>query len=115
LFDVVQQQLVAFRANDFSSAYHRASANFQQHWSLDQFSAMIRNDYARIARAERVEFGPWQRRGRHAVVEVFFVNHDGTVLPCVYSLISEADGWKIDGARWIRGWPQGQRLRGLRS
>ncbi len=115
LFDVVHQQLSACRANNYTSAYQQASATFQQRWSLDQFSSMIQNDYGRILKADRVAFGPWQQRGRHAIVEVFFINKDGSVSPCIYTLISEGENWKIDGTRWIKGWPTGQRLRGIRT
>ena len=115
LFDVVHKQYEAFRNNNFSSAYNQVSSNFQQTWTLEQFVEMVRNDCARIARAERVEFGPWQRRGRQVLLQVFFVNPDGTVDPCIYTLVSEGDRWKIDNARWVRSRSGAQRMRGIRS
>lgn len=115
LYEVVMQQLRACRADNYASAYSNVSSTFQQHWTLCQFSGMMRIGYARILDAERVEFGTFQQTGRHAVVEVFFVSRDGNVFPCIYSLISERDGWKIDGARWVKGWPPGRRIGGIRS
>ena len=115
LFDVVQLQLKAFRSKDLFCAYSQASSTFQQHWSLDQFSEMIQADYARILKADSIEFGPWQQRGRRAMVEVFFIDRQGNVSPCIYSLISEGESWKIEGARWVKGWPAGQRMHGIRS
>ena len=115
LYDVVQRQLQACRANNYPSAYRQVSSSFQQHWSFSEFSGMMQTSSLRILKAERVEFGPWECRGRHAMVEVFFVNADGTVYPCIYTLINEGDHWKIDGASWVKGWPSGQRMRGIRS
>lgn len=115
LYEVVQRQYEAFRQNNLSSAYSQVSTSFQQTWTLDQFTNMVRNDCARIAKAERVEFGPWQRRGRQVILQVFFVNADGTVAPCIYTLVSEGDRWKIDNARWVKGWQGVQRMRGIRT
>ena len=115
LYEVVYRQLEACRANNYPDAYNQVSSMFQQHWSLCQFSGMMQTDFSRVLKAERVEFGPWERRGRRAMVEVFFISADGAVFPCMYSLISEGSGWKIDAARPLKGWPMGQRMRGLRS
>ena len=76
---------------------------------------MARNDYARVIKSGRVEFGVWQRQGRRAVVEVFYISRDGAVLPCFYALVFEGETWKIDGMRWGKTWQNGQPMRGLRS
>ncbi len=115
LFQTVDGQLKAFREKNFQVAYALASSGFRSQWTLEEFTYMARGDFHRILGAERIEFGPWQRRGRYAVLQVFFVNADGTVAPCIYSLVSEGARWKIDSARWVRGWPSGQRMRGIRA
>ena len=115
LFDVVRQQLDACRRDDFSSAYLQASATVQQRTPLERFSEMIRNDNARLVKTGRVEFGPCQRRGNRAVVEVLFIGRDGGVTPCLYSLVCEGKTWKIDGTRWVKAWKAGQQMRGIRS
>lgn len=115
LFDVVHRQYEAFRNNNLSTAYSQVSRNLQKTWTLEQFTEMVRNDCARIAKAERVEFGPWQRRGNQVILQVFFVNGNGTVDPCIYTLVSEGDRWKIDNARWVRARSGAQRMRGIRS
>ena len=114
LYDVVLRQLEDCRTNNYSSAYSHVSYAFQQHCPFGAFSGMMQADYSRILATERVELGPWERHGRRAIVQVFFVGRDGSVFPCVYTLVSEGDGWKIDGTRWVRGWPRGQRMRGTR-
>jgi hypothetical protein len=115
LFGLVQQQLQACRANNYISAYSQTSAGFKQQLSLAQFSAMIQSDYGRMLKAERVEFGPYEWRGRRAIMQVFFIARDGSVFPCIYSLISEAEGWKIDSARRVKGWRADRRMTGMRS
>ena len=115
LFDAVGQQLAACRSDDFPSAYQRASASVQARFPLERFSDMIRNDTARVVKSDRVEFGPWQRRDHCAVVEVFFIKKDGSVTPCIYSLVCEGDVWKIEGTRWRKTWKSGQQMRGIRS
>jgi len=115
LFDAVESQLEAVRSRDFARAYNQSSSSFQQHWTLEQFSGMARARNLRLRDARQVEFGPWERQGRRAIVQVFFVNGDGDVYPCLYLLVSEGDQWKVDGTRWVRGWPSGQRMRGIQS
>lgn len=115
LFDAVRLQVDACRSGDYPSAYRQASAAIREKCPLERFSDQVRNENARLVNAMRVEFGPWQRRGRRAVVEVFFISRDGSAIPCLYSLISEGESWKIEGTRWLRPSETGQRLRGLRS
>ncbi len=115
LFEVIEHQLTDFRTSNLSSAYSHSSSSFQQHWSLEQFISMAQGDYRRVLKAERVEYGPWHQQGRKASIQVFFVHSDGTVLPCIYTLVKEHKRWKIDQAQWLRGWSTGQRMRGVRS
>jgi hypothetical protein len=115
LYHVVHEQLKAFQKNNLESAYSQASAKFQQRWSLDDFSAMIHTSFAKIMEARSVEFGGHQQRGKHAMVEVYFIDDEGMASPCIFTLVHESEGWKVDGARWIKGWPNGQRMRGIRS
>ena len=58
LYSVVNNQLTAFRAADFSRAYRNASTRVQQRFSLPQFERMIRRNYAEMmTETQRVEFG----------------------------------------------------------
>lgn len=114
-FDVVRQQLAACRCEDYPSAYRHASATVQNRWPLERFSSMLRNDYARVVKTDRVEFGPWKRQGHRAMVQVFFIGRDGVVAPCVYSLVSEGEAWKIDGMRWVKAGKTAPQMRGIRS
>jgi hypothetical protein len=115
LYAVVSTQLAELREANFSRAYEHASLGIQQRFNIEQFAGMVRSDYGHILRATHVEFGFVEVHGRHALVQVFFLDDAGRVTPCIYSLVSEGEAWKIDGARLMRHWPAGARLGGMRS
>ncbi len=102
LFAAVNDQLTAFRAADYPSAYHHAAAGVQQKFTLSQFESMVRRNYGAITRAQRVEFGSVKADGNSAVVQVFFFGARGGVRCFLYSLIAEGDGWKIEGVQELR-------------
>ena len=115
LYEIVWKQIDAFREADYSRAYRHASARFQERFNVDAFAELVRSDYPDLVRADRVEFGTVRIVDRHALVQVFFFLPDGDVVPCVYSLVNEGDGWKIDAARFQKRWPTGRRLGGVRA
>ena len=99
LFSVVEKQLAAFRAADYSSAYRHAASEVQQKFTVPQFEAMIRRDYGDMTNAQRIEFGFVKINGSAAVVQVFFCAGDGSARSFLYSLIAEGDSWKINGVQ----------------
>lgn len=115
LYEVVREQVRAFRDDDFTSAYRQVSASFQERFSIESFSELARTEYPALLRAGRVEFGAVRFEGRYALVPVYFFLADGDVIPCVYILVNEDATWKIDAARVLKRWPAGRRLGGLRS
>jgi hypothetical protein len=115
LYAVVWKQIVAFRADDYASAYRQVSTGFQERCNIEAFSGLVRTEYPSLRRAQRVEFGAIRFDGRHAIIPAYFFLPDGDVIPCLYSLVNEDDAWKIDGARVLRRWPTGRRLGGMRT
>ncbi len=113
LFSVVEKQLAAFRAADYSSAYRHAASEVQQKFTMPQFEAMIRRDYGEMTNAERIEFGLVKVNGSAAVVHVFFCGADGSVRSFLYSLIAEGGSWKINGVQPTQSAPAGHRSAGL--
>ncbi len=98
LYSIVNNQLTAFRAADFSRAYRNASTRVQQKFSLPQFESMIRRNYAEMMReTQRVEFGVVQAQGDIAVLQVFFFADDGETRAFLYSFVVEDGVWKIEG------------------
>jgi hypothetical protein len=115
LYEVVREQVRAFREDDFATAYRQVSASFQERFNIETFSDFARTEYPALLRAERVEFGAVRFDGRNALVPVYFFLADGDVIPCVYILVNEDAAWKIDAARVLKRWPAGRRLGGMRS
>jgi hypothetical protein len=115
LVDVIMRQVDAFRADDYATAYQQVSTGFQEKFNIESFTELARSEYPLLAQAERKEFGPVHWDGRHAILPVYFFLQDGTVVPCLYSLIQEDAVWKIDGLRVQKRWPAGRRLGGMRA
>jgi len=115
LYAVIWKQIVAFREDDYASAYRQVSTGFQERFNIEAFSDLARTEYPSVRRARRVEFGAILYEGRHAIIPVYLFLADGDVIPCVYRLVAEDGVWKIDSARVQRRWPVGQRMGGVRA
>ena len=99
LFALVEQQLAAFRAADYSSAYHQAASGVQQKFTAPQYEAMVRRDYGDLSGAQRIEFGFVKVNGPTAVVQVYFCGANGYIRSFLYSFVAEGDSWKINGVQ----------------
>ena len=115
LYEVVWKQLSAIRQDDYSSAYRQVSMSFQEKFNLASFTDLARTEYPGLVRATRVEFGAVRFEGRRASIPAYFFLPEGDIVPCIYSLIREEDGWKIEGARVLKRWPSNRRLGGMRT
>ena len=112
LYAVVNQQLADLRRQNFPAAYSFASLEIQQRFTVDEFARMVRDDYPTLLETNQAEYGPIQTRGKHAAIRVYLIGRDGLVMPCLYQLVRERAGWRIDGARILRAWPSTARLAG---
>ncbi|HSH39752.1 MAG TPA: DUF4864 domain-containing protein [Chthoniobacterales bacterium] len=112
LFAVVNDQLTAFRAADYASAYSYAANGMQQKFTLPQFERMVRRNYAHMAEARRVEFGSVRVDGLTATVQVFFFKCDGSMRTFIYSLTAERDVWKISGVDEVESSPHSRKPAG---
>jgi hypothetical protein len=112
LYAIVDRQLGDFRAGDFSKAYEYASQGIQERYSVEQFAAMVQADYPGMMQVIRAQYGMVQTIGRHATMQVYLIGQDGEVMPCVYMMVREGDGWRIDGARLMPPWPPNMRIEG---
>jgi len=112
LYAVVERQLGNFRGGDFSKAYEDASQAIQARYSVDQFAAMVQNDYPGLTQVSRAQYGVVQTHGRHATMQVYLIGEDGITIPCVYMMVREGDSWRVDGARLMHPWPPDVHMEG---
>ena len=110
LYAVVERQLGELRGGDFSHAYEYASSGIQRQYTLRQFTDMVQMNFASLTNATRAEYGPVETNGRHATMQIYLVGENGEIMPCVYLLVREGDGWRIDGARLMEPWPASMRM-----
>lgn len=115
LYDVVWKQLSAFRADDYPTAYQQVSMGFQEKFNIAAFTDLVHTDYPGLVRAQRLEFGAVQFEGRYAQVPAYFFLDGGEVMPCMYTLVREDDGWKIDNVKLLKRWPSNRRMGGTRT
>jgi hypothetical protein len=113
LFSIVEQQLAAFRADDYRSAYLHAASGVQQKFTIPQFESMIRRDYGDMTNAQHIEFGLVEVSGSVAVVQVYLHGANGSLRSFLYSLIAEDNSWKINGVQPVQNTSRGPRLTGL--
>lgn len=95
---VIQNQLKAFKEEDYTAAYTYASRQIHRQLSLERFERMVRSGYPQIARSERVSLGPVafsdERRG---TAQVTITGSDHTTIIAEYQMTLEEEAWKIDG------------------
>jgi hypothetical protein len=113
LYAVVNEQLSAFRAEDFDSAYQNAAAGVQEKFSRGQFEQMIRHDFSSMTQTTHVEFGALRVAGDAALMEVFLTGRDQVVREYLYSFSAEQGAWKINGVQSTTAEPAAH-VRGLR-
>jgi hypothetical protein len=114
LFVVVENQLIAFRMADYSSAYRQAASGVQRKFTVSQFEEMIRRDLGEMAKAKRIEFGFVKVNGSVAIVDVLFTGENGSPCSFLYSLSAERGSWKVNGVRRAYGTASRRHLTGLR-
>ncbi len=110
LYSVISQQIHAFQAADYRDAYRHVSSGFQDRFSLQAFADLARSDYPELIAADHLEFGATLQKPGEASVEVFAILPNGSVLPCIYRLIHEPDGWHIDSTTIQRPLPSSERI-----
>jgi hypothetical protein len=113
LYVVVERQLGDFRGGDYPHAYEYASQAVQARYSEEQFATMVQTEYPGMTNVSRVEYGEVRAHGSHATIQVYLVNPDGGIMPCVYMMIREAGLWHIDGARLMQSFPPNMRMDGI--
>ncbi|MBL9215788.1 MAG: DUF4864 domain-containing protein [Opitutaceae bacterium] len=105
---VVEAQIAALQAGDFSAAYAHAALGIKRQFSERVFALMIRRGYAPLLRAEQVDVGLVRDDGQDlAQVLVTVTDAAGRSTVYRYWLELEEPGWRISGVMLEQRPPRG--------
>jgi hypothetical protein len=104
LIAVVEAQLVAFRAGDYSLAYGFAAPGIQSMFPPETFEKMVRTGYPLIAHSSSADYGVALDTGEDAVLAVRITGADekGTTAEYLYTLSKANGAWKITGVSEVK-------------
>jgi hypothetical protein len=96
---VIQQQMIAFNKDDYSTAHTFASEEIRQRFSKERFERMVKSGYPRIAKSHLVSFGEilFSADQQAAVATVHVTGKDRVTVIARYLMLLEGDAWKING------------------
>lgn len=97
---VFSQQIEAFRADDFETAFGFASPGIRRMFRTpDRFGEMVRDGYPMVWRPADVKFSGLEARGGRMVQDVLITDQSGRLHVLEYELIRVDGAWKINGVR----------------
>ena len=101
---VIQNQMAAFKVDDWAGAFAFASPVVQQKFqSPEVFSQMVTGAYQPVYRPQNVEFRELKPTEFGPTQEVFVVGPDGLGYIAYYTMERQADGtWRISGCYLLR-------------
>lgn len=97
--EVVRDQLAAFSAGDFAAARDLASETFRAGIDLDDFEALITEEYPVVLADTDPAFGRCAATDPGGLLEVAVSGPDG-VAELVYLLVREDGRWAIEAAQY---------------
>ncbi len=100
---VINDQLSAFLADDFDTAFTYASPNIKRLFgSPERFGQMVRNGYPMVHRPEEVTMLDQQEMDGRVLQRVMIRDMDGRVHMLAYQMIETDEGWQINGVQILR-------------
>lgn len=100
---VIEQQIEAFQADDFASAFTFASPSIRQMFgTADNFGVMVRRGYPMVHRPADLEFLDQIDRDGATYQNVRILDQNGTSHFLEYMMIPGPEGWRINGVRFLR-------------
>ncbi len=99
---VISDQIAAFRADDFETAFGFASPAIRRMFGApDRFGEMVRRGYPMVWRPADVRFSTLAERDGALIQSVLVTDRAGTLHILDYEMIRGEDGWRINGV-WLR-------------
>jgi hypothetical protein len=101
LTKVIEEQLAAFRGDDYAKAFTFASEQIRGALDVAQFEEMVRRGYPVIAKSSKAEFGLALDTGEETVVNVR-VQAGAQAVDYQYHMVKQKDGWRIGGVTELK-------------
>lgn len=103
IVETIDNQIAAFRADDFPRAFTFASPMIQNMFRTpDVFGQMVRQGYPMVWRPAEVTYGPAEVDGPVTRQQVRITDQTGALHLLEYEMIQTGDGWRINGVRMLR-------------
>jgi hypothetical protein len=97
---VISDQIAAFRADDFATAFTFASPTIKRMFGTsERFGEMVRSGYPMVWRPADVRFTGLRDRGGRTVQDVLVIDQVGALHLLEYEMIETEAGWQINGVR----------------
>ena len=100
---VISDQIAAFEADDFATAFTFASPGIQHMFgSADRFGQMVRQGYPMVWHPGGVRFAGLTEEGGRTLQRVFVTDAAGALHLLEYEMVPGEGGWRIDGVRLLQ-------------
>ena len=100
---VINDQLSAFLADDFDTAFTFASPNIKRLFgSAERFGQMVRDGYPMVHRPEDVTMLDQREMDGRVTQRVMIRDMTGRVHMLAYQMIETDEGWQINGVQILR-------------
>ena len=101
--NVITDQVSAFLADDFDTAFSFASPSIKRLFgSPERFGQMVRDGYPMVYRPAEVQMLEQQEIGPHVIQRVMMRDATGRIHFLAYAMIETPDGWQINGVQILR-------------
>lgn len=100
--EVIEGQLAAFRAGEYTKAYSYAAAPIKDMFPASEFETMVKTAYPVIAHSSMTEYGLAFDVGDEAVINVRIENAEKKSVLYQYMLQKEDGKWKISGVSEVK-------------
>ena len=99
----ITDQIAAFQADDFDTAFSYASPNIKRLFGSPQrFGQMVRDGYPMVHRPAEVTLLDQRDMGGQVVQRVMIRDQSGRLHMLAYQMVETDDGWQINGVQLLR-------------
>lgn len=101
--DTINDQITAFLADDFDTAFSYASPNLKRLFgSPERFGQMVVDGYPMVHRPAEVTMLEQQAVGESVMQRVMIRDQGGRLHVLGYQMVETDDGWQINGVQILR-------------